>query len=416
MRIAFFCPHSDPLAETGEPDAGGQCIYEARTAEHLAWLGHEVRVYTRRWGDKSRYSEISPGAAVFRYPMGPPGFLRKEDMGPYLAEFTGRIVAEQQAWLAEADVFHGHYWDGGAAALMVSLGLGKPLVFTSHSLGVLKRDRLPDPTPGGEQFRYGTRIRAERKILDSTDAIIALSRNEREALSKRYGTIGEKIHIVPGGVDTESFWVYPRKSALQKELGYTADYLVFAVGRLDPRKGFLELIDAIPAVAKAVEAQGKTVLFLVPEGPATLSPEEAGYLSALRERAAGCGAARAIRWFQRLDDNELRLHYCAADLFVCPSTYEPFGLVLVEAFASGTPVVATCHGGPVDIVTPGVDGYLADPLQPEEFAARILDVLLAPEEARQAMREAAARAAHERFAWPAVAAEIAKVYEAVRAG
>jgi D-inositol-3-phosphate glycosyltransferase len=414
MRIAFFCPHSDPLAAAGEPDSGGQCVYEARVAENLARLGHEVRLYTRRRDDKPRYAQIADGAAVFRYPVGLPGFLRKEDMGPYLPEFIGRVLADQQDWLSAADLFHGHYWDGGAAALMASLALGKPLVFTSHSLGRLKRDRLPDPTADGSRFRYGERIGAEGRILRAADAVIALSRNEREALIERYGADSAKLHVVPGGVDTEAFRACLEKTGLQRELGFTGGCLAFTTGRLDPRKGFLELIDAIPKVVEGLRPAGKTVTFLIPSGPRNPSPEERAYLAALRERARELGVAGAIHWFHRLDDGELRLFYSAADLFLCPSPYEPFGLAVVEAFASGTPVVATCRGGPADIVEPGVNGYLADPADPDAFAGRILDTLLAPGPDRRRMREAAVRTARERHAWPAVAAAIAEVYAAVR--
>jgi D-inositol-3-phosphate glycosyltransferase len=415
MRIAFFCPHSDPLASPGEPDSGGQCVYQAKLAENLARLGHEVRAYTRQWGDKAPHSEIAAGATVHRYPMGPPGLLRKEDMGPHLPEFVARLLAGQSAWLADAHLFHGHYWDGGAVALAASLAFGKPLLFTSHSLGILKRDRLPDPEPDGSQFRYDLRIAAEGRVLAAADAVIALSRNEQEALTRRYGADSGKVQVVPGGVDTDHYRVTLEKTELQRELGYTADCLVFATGRLDPRKGFMELVAAVPRVVEGLTALGKTVTFLLPAGPEHASAEESAHLAALRERAGEIGAAPAIRWFHRLTDEELRRHYAAADVFVCPSPYEPFGLSIVEAFASGTPVVATHHGGPADILTPGVNGYLADPSDPESLAARILNVLLAPDSDRWCMKEAAARTARERYAWPAIAAAVAGVYEQVLA-
>ena len=414
MRIAFFCPHSDPLAATGEPDAGGQCIYEARVAEQLARLGHEVRVFTRRWGGKAVRQDICDGATVFRYPMGPEGFLRKEDMGPHLAEFVERTLIRQATWLRHASAIHGHYWDGGATALMASLALGKPLLFTSHSLGILKRDRITDPTPDGSRFRYDLRIRAEKKILNAADAVIALSRTEREALTERYGANAGKIRIVPGGVDTGAFHLRLDKTELQRELGFTTDHLLFTVGRLDPRKGFLELIEAVPIVVETLRSAGKTVTFLIPIGPEQPSPDELAYRHALLRRADELRITEDIRWFHRLSDEELFQYYEAADLFLCPSPYEPFGLVLVEAFASGTPVVATPHGGPADIVEPGVDGYLADPRDPAAFAARILDALLAPETQRRRMRAAAAEKARSRYAWPSVAAAIADAYRAVQ--
>jgi glycosyltransferase involved in cell wall biosynthesis len=410
MRIAFFCPHSDPLAAPGEPDSGGQCVYEARVAECLAKLDHEIRLYTRLWGDKPKEVRLSDRASVFRYPMGPSGFLRKEDMGPHLPEFVSHTLAEQATWLAEVDVIHGHYWDGGAAALMTSLAFGKPFLFTSHSLGLLKRDRLPDPTPDGSQFHYDLRIEAERRILAAADAIIAFSRNEQEALTRRYGAESGKVYAIPGGVDLGNYRVLLEKVDLQRELGFTSDFVIFTTGRLDPRKGFLEFIEAIPRVIEGAKAVGKTVTILVPSGSEQASEEEESYRATLQARATALGATSAIRWFQRLTDEELRLYYAAADVFICPSAYEPFALSIVEAFASGTPVVATQYGGASDIVTPGVNGYLTDPSDPETLAARILNVLLAPDSDRWCMKEAAARTAHERYAWPAVAASIAEVY------
>src|SRR5690606_1911900 len=185
--------------------------------------------------------------------------------------------------------------------------------------------------------------------------------------------------------------------------GFTSDYLLFTVGRLDPRKGFLELIETIPPVVNALREAGKTVTFLIPLGPEEPSPDEKAYRDALLRRANDLRVTDAIHWFHRLSDQELLEYYAAADLFLCPSPYEPFGLVLVEAFASGTPVVATLHGGPADIVTPGVNGYLADPTDPPAFAARILDALLAPENDRRRMRAAAAERARARYGWPSVA-------------
>jgi glycosyltransferase involved in cell wall biosynthesis len=410
VRIAFFCPHSDPLAATGEPDAGGQCVYEAKVAAGLAALGHEVRAYTRLWADKPARDEIAPGAAVFRYAMGPEGFLRKEDMGPHLPQFVAALLADQRDWLAEAHVFHGHYWDGGAAALMAGLSLGRPLVFTSHSLGRLKRERLPDPTPDGSQFRYLLRIAAETRILAAADRVVALSRSETDALVEGYATAAGKVRIIPGGVDLDAFGACPDKGELQRKLGFDTDFLLFTAGRLDPRKGFLELIRAIPGVLARLGPQGRSVTFCIPEGPENPSADEAAYRDALRAEARRLGVERAIRWFQRLEDDALKAHYRAADLFLCPSLYEPFGLVVVEAFACGTPVVATRRGGPAEIVTHGIDGFLADPADAEAFAGYIAEALLAPETQRRDMRRAALAKAHDRYGWPAVAAALAAVY------
>lgn len=375
MRIAFFCPHSDPLAQPGEPDAGGQCVYEAQVAKALASEGHEVRCFTRQYGDKLEHEVIQDRATVFRYPMGPPGFLRKEDMGPHLGEFTQQVLVDQHSWLERASIFHGHYWDGGAAALGACIALGKPLIFTSHSLGALKIGRVPDTSTDGSTFRYHIRIPAERRILHAADRVIALSDVERSALTDRYHIKPDKIDIVPGGVDTDAFTPTDDKAALKASIGIKTDFLIFTVGRLDPRKGFFELIAAIPYVVEALWQANKSVTFLLPGGPEHPSAEESAYKRIMQTEAAARDVTAHIQWFPRLSDDELKIRYAAADVFVCPSPYEPFGLVLVEAFASGTPVVATCHGGPKEIVTSEVDGYLAEPTDPKAFAGRIVDIL-----------------------------------------
>lgn len=413
MRIAFFCPHSDPLASTGEPDAGGQCVYEAQVATALAAQGHELRVYTRRWGDKPAHAPICTGAEVWRLAMGPGGFVRKEDLGPYLPQFAHHALAEASDWLRGCDVIHGHYWDGGATALMVALALGKPLVFTSHSLGKLKRDRLPDPRSDHATFHYPTRIAAETKILAAADGIIALSQVEKSALEQRYGAIPENIQVVPGGVDLRRFLVAADKAALQQQLGVDTDYLLFTVGRLDARKGFVELIDALPAVLAGMTGSGKRVTVMLPQGPEHPSADELAYRKRMQARVQALGITEAIRWFPRLSDAEVQNWYAAADLFLCPSPYEPFGLVLIEAFASGTPVVATCHGGPPEIVTEGVDGYLADPSNPAELADKILTFLHHSGAERAAMGQAALRKARETYGWEAVAGQIAEIYATV---
>lgn len=416
MKIAFFCPHSDPLARPGEPDAGGQCVYEARIARALAELGHEVRAYTRLWADKPADEPLCPGATVHRFPMGPGGFLRKEDMGPYLPEFAGRVLSSpQRAWLNGADVLHGHYWDGGAAAAMASLSTGRPLVFTSHSLGRVKRERVPDPSDDGSTYNYHVRIPAEGRIMAAADAIIALSQMERDVLVDGYGVAPERIRIIPGGVDVDYYAPEASKDELKARLGLSQTLLGFTVGRLDPRKGFVELLEALPRVAERLQALGQSLRFFVPGGPPQLSPEEAEYRKRLETRVSELGLDATVELFPRLSQERLRDYYQAADVFVCPSPYEPFGLVVIEAFAAGTPVVATAFGGPPEVISPGVDGYLADPSHAEELAQAILAVLERPKGERATMGEAALAKAHKRYAWTAVAAGIAKVYEGLPA-
>ena len=175
----------------------------------------------------------------------------------------------------------------------------------------------------------------------------------------------------------------------------------------------MELICAIPHVVDVLQKTEQTVTFLLPAGPPKLTVDEANYKRSLEEKADSLGVRQYIQWFDRLSDSNLRLHLAAADVFVCASPYEPFGLIVVESFASGTPVVATCHGGPAEIVTPGKDGYLAEPREEKDFASRIVELLTSEESKRVKMGRAAMEKARARYAWGAVANQIADVYSGI---
>ncbi len=408
MKIAYFCPHSDPLAQPGEPDAGGQCVYEAEVTRALAGQGHSVRCFTRAWGDKPPRENVCDGGEVHRIPMGPQGFLRKEEMGPHLAEFVANTIAAHGDWLAKCDLVHGHYWDGGVSGLGAALAFGKPLAFTSHSLGALKQARVPDPD--GQTFNYPLRLAAEGRVLRSADLVVATSQVEVEAIHRDYHCTPLRVRVVPAGVDVHRFAPATDRAAVRSALGVEADWLLFTVGRLDPRKGFLELINALPPLKAAAAKSGRRVRIMMPAGPQRPSDEEQRYLAQLRDRAASLGVTELIHWFHRLDDQALLQAYQAADLFVCPSPYEPFGMVIVEALACGTPAVATCHGGPPEILTPGVDGELADPGDPEAFGAALVAILDCSADAQAMRRSKARNTAVQRFSWEAVSDQLLSAY------
>jgi D-inositol-3-phosphate glycosyltransferase len=409
LRIAFFSPHSDPLAAPGEPNSGGQCVYEKMIAKTLAAWGHTVRIYTRLWGNKKRFEQICPGAIVHRYQMGHKGFLSKEEMSPYIYDFTRAILSHERVWLRSIDVLHGHYWDGGLSAGQVSNLLGKPLLFTSHSLGVLKQDKRLNISLGGSTFYYSDRIKSESYVIRSAQAVIALSQFEKQVLIDRYGARPSKILVIPGGVDTQQFHPPDNRGQLKQQLGIAADLLVFTAGRLDRRKGFLELVDSLPYVIDGVERMGKRVTFMLPTCTKEASPYECRYHQQIVDRVVHHGIENYIHWIPWIGD-ELATYYGAADVFVCPSLYEPFGLVVLEALATGTPVVATHKGGPREIIRNGVNGFIADPLDRQTFAQRILQVLLAPEDTRIRMSSAARKVCVTNYSWPKISKKIEDIY------
>lgn len=407
MRTAFVSPHSDPFAEPGEPDSGGQCVYEHRLAEALATLGDDaVRVYTRRWGGKEPFRAIAGETGVLRIDAGGEEFVRKEDMAPVLAPFIEEMWHRDGPWLDGAALFHGHYWDGGAAALMASLRTGRPLVFTSHSLGREKRDRVPEDG----SLNYALRIGNEHRIMAAADRIIALTEMEKEVLARRYGVDEAKVAVVPGGVDTATYRPTGDPAELRSRYGLEEDErLVFTTGRLDPRKGYDLLLDAVPEAQRRLAQHGIRARFLLPGGGEELNDNEARVRAEMEERIRKHGLEDRVILFSHLGFDDLLAHYTVADLFVLPSPYEPFGLVAVEAMACGTPVLATCHGGPPEIVASGTDGNLADPNDPEAFGKALAELLVDPSRLA-AMGEQAQAKARNVYDWTSVARSVREVY------
>ncbi len=409
MKIAFCSPHSDPLAEPGEPDSGGQCVYEQRLAAALAAIqeGGEVGTYTRRWGGKPRHCSFSERAWVARIEIAGHRFIRKEELAPYLPGFVEAMWHRHGDWLDQASLFHGHYWDGGVTALLASLRTGRPLLFTAHSLGREKRDRIPEDG----SLNYAVRIPAEHRVMAAADRIVALTTIEKETLQRRYSVDPEKIVVVPGGVDTTVYRPTGDPEAVRAELGLEPDeFMVFTPGRLDPRKGYDLLLKAIPTIQRRLRVRGQRARFLLPGGGDQLSDSERAIRSTMEALIQEQEVYDSVILFPHLAFEQLLAYYTAADLCVVPSPYEPFGLVVVEAFACGTPVVATCHGGPPEIIDEGVNGYLVDPTEPEAWA-RVIDKLFQEPANLQAMGESGRTKAFRVFDWHAVARAVFEVYE-----
>ena len=404
-------PHSDPLGKLGEPDIGGQSVYEKELAKALAELGCEVDTYTRHYGEKPLFEEPTQENRVIRIPCGGNDFIRKEELGEYLPEFANNMLAYMKEHNKEYDVIHSHYWDGGALALLIRDKLGIPLTFTSHSLGKLKQLRLPDE----EKYNYNIRIQAEFDVMNEAELLIVLTDVEKTHIMDYYSIDDAKMRIVSPGVDTDVF--HPRNpenidnnSTLKEEGGVDTDLIVFTTGRLDSRKGFTHLMKCVKNVAHEVEKHGKTVKFLFPAGPKNIGKSGRIVRKKLKKIVVNDGVEEHVKFFRHLDQDELARYYSAADVFACPSRYEPFGLVIVEALACGTPVIATTKGGPREILTEGVDGFLVNPSDTKLMEKRLLQILL-DDNLREQMSQNALTTACNGFSWNEVAKKILTVFD-----
>ncbi|MEA2842997.1 MAG: alpha-maltose-phosphate synthase [Actinomycetota bacterium] len=313
------------------------------------------------------------------------------------------------AGVAGADLVHSHTWYANLGGHLAKLLHGIPHVVTSHSLEPM-RPWKAEQLGGG----YALSCFCERTALEGADAIVAVSESARADLLRVYPAVDpERVGVIHNGVDTEVYRPDPGTDVLER-LGIDPDRpLVFFVGRITRQKGIDLLLDAAPLLDPAAQ------LVLAAAAPDTpeMGAEVARRIHLLQGQRTG------VIWVEdalpRTDVVQLLSH---ARAFVCPSVYEPFGLVNVEAMACGAPVVASAVGGIPEIVVDGETGLLV-PYDPEDrggFAvalAESVNRLVADPDLARRFGEAGRRRVLDQFGWDAVARRTVDLYGAtMRAG
>lgn len=317
---------------------------------------------------------------------------------------------------AGADLVHSHTWYANFAGFVAKKLHGIPHVVTAHSLEPLRPWKA-------EQLGGGYRVSSwvERAAFEDADAVVAVSDGMRRDILRSYPSIDPaRVSVVYNGIDLED-WRPNHDPDLVRSLGVDPDLpsIVF-VGRITRQKGLPYLLRAARSLPDDVQ------LVLCAGAPDTpeIMAEVSGLVAELAE------TRRGVVWIDRhLPRNELTALLTSATCFVCPSVYEPLGIVNLEAMACGAAVVGTATGGIPEVVEDGVTGVLVPieqsddgtgtPLDPERFVADLAEALTRvvsnPERARE-MGAAGRVRAEQHFAWAAIADETRALYERVLAG
>jgi glycogen synthase len=312
----------------------------------------------------------------------------------------------------DADVVHCHTWYSHLGGILTKLAYGIPLVITVHSLEPLrpwKREQL-----GGG---YDVTQWVERTALQMADAIIGVSAETRRDVLGLFDVDPDKVHVVHNGIDLNLYQPATSNSALtQYGIDPNKPYVLF-VGRITRQKGIIHLVRAI----KDIEASAQIVLCAgAPDTP------EIG--AEMQRAVAEVQASRSdVIWIEKMvpRDEVIQL-YTHADIFCCPSIYEPFGIINLEAMACGTPVVASAVGGIPEVVVDGQTGILVpleqlkespfEPIDPRRFSADLaaaINRLLRDDELRERMASAGRKRVEERFSWSAIAERTAALYQSL---
>lgn len=388
-RVAFVTYHTSPLAVPGQGDSGGLNVYVRDLAAHLSRCGVATDVFTRRSDDEVAESvHLEDGVRVVHLPAGPAKAVPREALAAHLEDFTALLGEAME--LGGYDIVHSHYWMSGVAALAATKATGSPVVHTAHTLSAARA--LPD----GSHDRYA----AERRIVADADLLVASTPHEADVLVDVYGAGSRRLAVIPPGVDHGRF-APGDKARARARLGLDdADLVVLFCGRIQRLKGADLAAEALAHLGRAAPELARRVTFVVAGGPS--GEDGDATLAHMRSITGAADFVPDVRFLSARPNEEVAQLYRAADVCLMPSRSESFGLVALEAQASGLPVVASAVDGLVHVVDSGSTGVLVSEPSPGEFA-RALEVLLSRDCLRRRMgRDAVRRSAA--YSWGRAAA------------
>lgn len=406
MRVAMISYHTCPLATLGGKDTGGMNVYVRELTRALGRRGIGVDVFTRSQDEHVPHviHDLGHGNRVIHVPAGPEDPQPRELLHDFLPEFVVGIEKFAREDGSRYDLIHSHYWLSALAGRPLRESWQVPLVHMFHTLGIMKT-RI-----GGEGENPG-RVEAERQILGWADRVVAATPAERAQLEWLYNADLRRVVVIPPGVDTERFHPMPMADAKRRVDIEINGQMVLFVGRIERLKGIETLLRAAALLRAQKKIAGECGCVVVIGGEAEAPEEEMGRLQDLREQL---GVPDLVAFVGKRSQDTLPYYYAAAHVVVCPSYYESFGMVALEAMACGTPVVASGVGGLLYLVRDGVTGFHVPDHDPQALAAK-LAVILENEELRRELGRQGASAARS-YDWRLIADQVMTVYESVLAG
>ncbi len=393
MRIAILTNEYPPHVYGG---AGVHVEYLTRELAKVEGGRHSIQILC--FGDQS----IDEGNLTVRG-IQPDVELPSQD--PRHGKFLDTMLRDlfMAGSLKDVDVVHCHTWYTHLAGCLVKQLTGAKLVLTTHSL---------EPHRPWKVEQLGTAYNAsswvERTAYRNADGVVAVSQSMREDVHHLYGVPYDKIRVIHNGIDLDQYRPTPDPAVLDRHGIDRGRPFVLFVGRITRQKGIIHLVNAIKHFREGVQ------VVLCAGAPDT--PEIGREMAEAVERAR-LDSRDPIVWIpQILPKEEVIALYTHAALFVCPSVYEPFGIINLEAMACETPVVASAVGGIKEVVVPGKTGLLVpidprgpadfEPKDPEAFAVGLADavnrLLADPEKLREMGQRSRQRVEHY-FSWTSIA-------------
>jgi starch synthase len=363
---------------------GAGVVVDQLTQALTRRMAVEVRCFGERPPDAGRHGIVVRGYAPWAHVSAGTDGPR---FAPALETLSVALAMARDP--VDADVAHAHTWYADMAGLWIRTLYRIPLVVTLHSMEPLRPWKADQLSTG---YLLSTWI--EKTAVEAADRVIAVSATMREDILAHFRVDPSKVIVIHNGIDPERFRPTDARAALDR-FGVRTPYVLF-VGRITDQKGIFHLLEAATLLPAGVQ------VVLCASAPDT--PE-------IEERLRRAVPARPnVIWINEMVPHDVVVQlYSHAAVFACPSVYEPFGLINLEAMACETPVVASAVGGILEVVVDGETGLLVEPARPNVLAAALARVLANPALGRS-MGRAGRRRVEARFSWSSVAERTEQVY------
>jgi starch synthase len=385
---------------------GGAGVHVEYLTRELAGLGHCVQV--RSFGDQDER-----GGNLSVVGVQPPVELKGEDLRHTKLFATLLQDLAMSATTSNIDVVHCHTWYTHFAGCLVKHLQSVPLVLTTHSLEPHRPWKVEQL---GTAYHVSTWI--ERTAYQNADGVVAVSQAMKRDVHDLYGVPHDRIRVIHNGIDPQQYRPTPNVGTLTEyDIDPDVPYVLF-VGRITRQKGIIHLVNAIRFFHSGAQ------VVLCAGAPDT--PEIAKEMDAAVARARAQSGHKIVWIREMLPKDKVITLYTHAAIFVCPSVYEPFGIINLEAMACETPVVASAVGGIPEVVEHGETGLLVvpetisatevEPRHAEQFSrdlAAAVNVLLDDPELRSVMAQKARARVEREFSWTSIARQTASFYEEV---
>lgn len=408
-RIAMLSVHTCPLAVLGGKKTGGMNVYVRDLSREFGRRGIKVDVYTRSQNPCIPHINATLGenARVIHIPTGPETPLDPDQVFPHLPEFVHNAAAFAEKEKLRYDLIYSHYWLSGWAAHQLRELWHVPVAQMFHTLGLMK-DRIAYRI---SDHPVDLRSFTEADIMSWVDRLIVATPAESAQMLWLYRASRRKIEVVPPGVDLARFRPMTAASAKQA-LGIPIDQrMLLFVGRIEPLKGIDTIFEALALVKQDTpQLLDKLCVTIIGGNPDDPNGDDAE-MQRLKQLRESLELGDLVTFLGAKDQDTLNYYYAAAEALIMPSDYESFGMVALEAMASGTPVIASEVGGLAFLVRDDFNGYLVPVREPTALADKIR-ILLAEPEKRKLLGQNAVRSAQE-YAWPVIADRLLAIFSSM---